>query len=136
MNMRWSLDELYTSFDSKEYKEDFKKLESLIEKIVDKYSDLKNIEDKTLLIEDYIKDTSKLFSYFRKLSAFSSLTSAVDADNDLALKEMDRLSNLNTLLTKPETEFQIFIKNIDDLEELIASSEFLGDFEFFLQVDK
>lgn len=24
MNMRWSLDELYTSFDSKEYKEDFK----------------------------------------------------------------------------------------------------------------
>ncbi len=130
--MRWSLDELYTSFDSKEYKEDFKRLESLIEKIVENYSNLKDIEDKTLLIESYIKDTSKLFSYFRKLSAFSSLTSAVDADNDIALKEMDRLSNLNTQLTKPETEFQIFIRDIDDLDEIISTSNFLEDFEFYL----
>ena len=30
LNMRWDLSDLYTSFDSKEYKEDFKNLESLV----------------------------------------------------------------------------------------------------------
>lgn len=133
MDMKWSLDELYTSFDSKEYREDFEKLECLIEEIIKNYDDLEDVEAKASLIESYIKDTSKLFSYFRRLSGFASLTSAVDAENDLAIKQLDILSNLNTKLTRPETEFKLFIKNIEDLDGIIASSDFLKEYEFFLR---
>ena len=54
--MRWSLNELYTSFDSKEYKDDLEKLDRMISEIT-KWADanLTSCENPVGKIEKYIQ---------------------------------------------------------------------------------
>lgn len=132
--MRWSLDELYSGFESEEYKDDIKVLEKLIEDFT-KWSkgDLKEDKNPANLIEDYIKLSRKLLSSFTKLRAFASLSSSLDARDQRAIREMDRLSLLYTKLTRPEVDFKNFIKKTDDLDGLIESSKLLKEHSFILK---
>lgn len=131
--MRWSLDELYTSFDSKEFLSD---LESLDQKIVEfnnwANGNLLSSEEAVKKIEEYIRLSADITSILTKLRAYASLTSSVDAKNDIALQYMDRLSVMASELTKPNVMFQGFMKEIDNLDELIELSELLKEHKFYL----
>ena len=132
--MKWSLDELYSGFDSEEYKNDFERLKKLIEgftKWAEKELDLDG--DRVTLIGDYIKFSGEILTTFIKLRGFANLSSAVDARDETAIMEMDKLSLLYTGLTKPEVDFQNFLKEIDNLDELIESSKLLKEHEFILK---
>ena len=132
--MKWSLDELYSGFDSEEYKNDFERLKKLIEgftKWAEKELDLDG--DRVTLIGDYIKFSGEILTTFIKLRGFANLSSAVDARDETAIMEMDKLSLLYTGLTKPEVDFQNFLKEIDNLDELIESSKLLKEHEFILR---
>ena len=64
--MRWSLNELYSSFDSKEYKEDNEKIDVLI-KDISKWADgnLESMENPVEKLEKYVQfsiDISNLFA--------------------------------------------------------------------------
>lgn len=130
--MRWSLNELYSSFDSNEFKEDVKKLEQLISEL-NYWSDEgldKNNAVKT--IEEYLKFSIEISSLFTKLASFASLTSSVDAKNEEALIYQNKLSVMGTELTKPGVVFQSFIGEIDNLDEIIESSPLLEEHKFHL----
>lgn len=131
--MHWSLNELYSSFDSKEYKEDNGKLDTLMKDFIkwadDNLSSLQNLAEK---MEKYIEFTVDITTIFNKLMAFANLTTSVEARNELALQEYDKLKVKFSDLTKPMVQFEGFIKNIDNLEELIDSSEILQEHKFFL----
>lgn len=131
--MRWNLDNLYTSFDSKEYNEDFSKLENLINEFENKYNDeyFNSTSEKDAL-EEIIKDSSQLNTLVRKIAAFSSLTSATDATNEDALRSMDKISQMMSLMAKPDTRIQTYIKNIKDLNKVIDSSDLLQEHRFYL----
>lgn len=132
--MRWSLNELYSSFESEEYRNDFERLRKLIEGFTNwAENDLDLNGDRVTLLEDYIKFSSEITDVFIKLRAYSSLSSAVDARDETALKELDKLSLIYTRLTKPEVDFKNFIKGVDNLDELIAKSNLLQDHEFILK---
>lgn len=132
--MRWSLNELYTSFESKEYVEDFKKLDKKIAEF-GKWADenLHNGDKPIEKMEDYINFTIEISNLFTKLRGFASLSSAVDARDEIALKEMDRLVVKISEVTKPEVKFKEFIKEIDNLDEVIQSSELLKEHKFYLE---
>lgn len=131
--MRWSLNELYSSFDSKEYKEDNEKLDVLIKNFItwadDNLDSQENIVEK---MEKYIEFTVNITTIFNKLMAFANLTISVEAKNEIALQEYDKLKVKFSDLTKPTVRFEGFIKNIDNLEKLINSSEILKEHTFFL----
>ncbi len=129
--MRWDLSDLYTSFDSKEYKEDFKNLENLVKEYNTMFSNIDSTNEKKVL-EDFLSSNIKLSNLFRKLGGFSSLTSSVDATNEVALKELDKISSLGADLAYPEAKIKSFIKDIKDLDEVINSSEILKEHEFFI----
>lgn len=132
--MRWSLDELYSGFESEEYKNDIKILEKLIEDFTQwSKGDLKIDGNPVNLIEGYIEFSRELLSFFTKLRAFASLSSSLDARDERAIREMDRLSLLYTNLTKPEVDFRNFIKKIDDLDGIIESSRLLKEHSFILK---
>lgn len=131
--MKWSLKELYDSFDSEEYLEDFKNLDGKIEQ----YSNWANenlgtMDNPVEKIEEYINSTINLSKSFSKLMSFAHLTNSVEAKNEESLQYLDKLSVKYTLLTKPNVQFKNFIKNIDNLDELINSSPLLKEHEFFL----
>lgn len=131
--MRWSLDELYTSFDSNEFQEDIERYEMLIQEFGSwSESKLGNSEDSLQTVEEYISYLQQLSTLGTKLGAYASLVSSVDAKDDVALQYSNKLSVMGSNLTKPNVKFQSFLKQINNLQELITSSELLKTHEFFL----
>lgn len=132
--MRWSLDELYSGFDSEEYQNDLKKIKESISNF-NKWSDENLIEKNNPKekLELYIDYTKKISASLTKLTTFASLTSSVDANNEEALMYLDQLSVLGAELTKPKISFQNFVKEIDNLEDIINSSEILTEHKFYIE---
>lgn len=132
--MKWSLDELYTSFDSEEYQNDLESLRKLIKEINqwtnESLNSLTNPKEKLEKYIDYVKEVS---NYLIRLMTYANLTASVDANNEKALMYMDQLSVLGTELTKPEVSFQKFIKDLNRLDEIIDSSEILKEHRFYLE---
>ncbi|MDU5081126.1 M3 family oligoendopeptidase [uncultured Tissierella sp.] len=132
--MRWSLNELYTSFDSKEYISDLEKLDSLISEFSKWANDNLNSTDNAIeKIEVYVQYSSTINTLFSKLFSFASLTNAVEAKNEKALQYLDKLRVKSSDLTKPDVQFQSFMKNIDNLDEIANSSEVLKEHKFYLE---
>lgn len=131
--MRWSLDELYSGFSSDEYQKDLANLKELIGKF-NKWGDenLDKRDQARQKLEGYIEFSKDISTSLTKLMTFAMLTSSVDVNNEEALMYSDQLSVLATELTKPQVSFQKFIKDLDGLDDIIASSEILTEHEFFL----
>lgn len=131
--MKWSLRELYNGFDSKEYLEDFASLDGKVEKFSNWANEnLESMENPVEKIEEYINSMINLSKSFSKLMSFAHLTNSVEAKNEESLQYLDKLAVKHTSLTKPNVQFKKFIKNIDNLDELINSSKLLKEHEFFL----
>lgn len=131
--MRWNLDKLYTSFESKEYVEDLEKLDELIKDFTDWSEKNLNLpEDAANKIETYLNKLINLTNVFTKLISFASLTSAVDAKNESALKYLDKLQMKYAETTKSFYQFKRFIASIEALDEIIESSQFLKEHRFYL----
>jgi len=134
MNQRWSLDELYKSFDAPEFKRDYEKCVQEIEAIkewADKnFSDTGNAVKK---MREYIKALNNFYSLYTRLYDFAYLTLSTEAKNEKALKALDNLEERATELTKPRVNFQKWLGRIENLEELIAGDEYLREFEYFLK---
>lgn len=132
--MRWSLNELYTSFSSKEYTADLEKLDGIVGDFVNWADENLNSPNNPVeKMESYIKFSIDVRTLFSRLMSFASLTNAVEARNEQALQYQNRLIVKSTELTKPYVQFQSFIKDIDNLDELINSSELLKEHEFYLK---
>ena len=134
MNMRWSLDELYTSFDSKEFSEDMAKVDELIEKI-QKWAK-ENLDSKDSpreKIEYFINGEIRFFDVFSRLIIFSSLKSSVDARDEEALKYLDKLQVKYSELTQPNVAFEKWLSSLDDLDKIIEPSQLLSEHSFYLK---
>ena len=132
--MRWSLKELYSSFGSKEYKDDLNSLDILIDDFciwADK--NLNSQENAVEKMEIYIDFNRQLNNTFSKLASFASLTNAVEAKNEDSLKYLDMLNVKLTETTKPEVQFKNFIKGLENLDDLISKSEILKEHDFYLK---
>lgn len=131
--MKWSLDELYTSFESDEFKKDLEKCYKQIEEIKTwSEASLASKENATKKIEDYIKYEIEFSNVFTKLMSYANLSSSVDAKNEKALEFIDKLQTKYTELTKPSVTFQKFLGSLENLEEIIYSSILLKEHLFYL----
>ncbi len=132
--MKWSLKELYTGFDSKEFREDFESLDSQIEYFSNWANEnLENMDTPKEKLEEYINSSIELSKKFSRLMSFASLINSVEAKNEESLQYLDKLAVKYNGLTKANVQFKKFIKNIDNLDEIIGSSPLLKEHEFFLK---
>jgi len=131
--MRWSLDELYTSFESEEYSLDIKKLDKQIEEMI-KWAEnnFKSMDDPINSIEGYLKKSMEFSALYTKLMGYANLSLSVDAKNQNALQSMEKLQMKATKITKPNVQFQKFIGQLDNLDEIINASELLKEHYFYL----
>ncbi|QCX33426.1 M3 family oligoendopeptidase [Caloramator sp. E03] len=133
MDMRWSLNELYTSYDSDEFQKDLKRCDEEIEKII-KWAQVK-LTDKNpaQTIEEYIKMSQEFGHIFSRLYNYLSLILSVDVNDNKALNYLEKLEDKSTKLTKPQVEFQRWLKGIDNIADIISSSPILKEHEFFIR---
>ncbi len=134
MEQYWSLNELYPSFESDNYRNDYaqflKELTAL-----QTWSEL-NLKTQTAArtkIAAYLERITKIYSLYTSLSEFASLTLSVDVKNDQAMKELERLEEAFTKITRPATIFANWLKVVENLDSLINSNQYLQEHRFYLK---
>lgn len=132
MDENWSLDKLYTGFESKKFKEDRTKFTELISKLSKlKFNDSDSNKSKTA--ENFLNLLKELNSLSLKLNAYSNLVVSVDANNNTALKMIEKLEKESVKMTKVMVKFQKWLSNIDDREKLYTNSDTLNEHKFFIE---
>ncbi|MFA7411772.1 MAG: M3 family oligoendopeptidase [Tissierellaceae bacterium] len=132
--MRWSLRELYPSFEEGEFLGDMERLDNLIVEF-NRWADdeLKENTASREKLEKYIGYYIEIGTLFYKMYSFAFLTSSVDAKDETALRYIDKLTVMESDLTRPQVQFQKFVKDLANLDELVGSSDLLREHEFFLR---
>lgn len=132
--MRWSLNELYTSFDSLEFLQDMDKLSRFIPEFIQwvkqEFQNTKNPKEK---IEQYIEKQKEFTETYSRLMSYSYLTASTDAKNATALKVQDQLQSKASDLTEATVIFEKWLGTVNDLEKIIESSTILKEHQFFLK---
>ncbi|OQY38664.1 MAG: hypothetical protein B6226_03345, partial [Candidatus Cloacimonetes bacterium 4572_65] len=105
MDMRWSLAELYSSFDSAEYKADLQEFDRIIidtnegiALLMEKKDSLTDVEIIEIL-EKQIKENIHLSGLVDKLYSFASLTNSTDVKNSESIKYTQLLQSKFVKLT-------------------------------------
>ncbi|WP_343216322.1 M3 family oligoendopeptidase [Clostridium simiarum] len=134
LNMKWSLKELYASFESEEF---IKDLESLNEEIKDMKlwveDSTKDYKDLISRIEEYINRESKIYSLYVKLSSFCRLILSADAKNTMAQKCAEKVENIFIPFNECNVKFNKWLRAVEGLDSLINSSELIKEHEFYLK---
>ncbi len=132
MNMHWDLNPLYESFDSKLFKDEMEKLDSISKDIV-KWAEnsLKNYDDTRNKIEHYLKYSIESDYLLDKLYRFIHLTIAVNSTDENARKYSDIIKEKVSFLTKPEVMFMKWMKKVD-VEKEAENSELIREHIFIL----
>ena len=137
--LRWSLDELYSSFESDEFKKDLEMFTRLIEELK-AWSEinLKNDgggytrEQLASKIEEYLEKIEEFHQIFSKLHHYCKLTLSVEVKNEAALRFLENLDGKTPELAAPVTRFAKWLGSLENLPELIQSSNQLKEHRLFL----
>ncbi len=132
MEKQWNLDKLYPDFDSREFAEDKKNFLSLLKEI-NSWS-VEQEQSPVQLAEKFINKLKKCYFYYSKLVAYSRLTVSVNAEDERAQKEVEKLEKKITELTRSRVRFQKWLSELDDrAKTLYENSALLAEHEFFLE---
>ncbi len=132
--MEWSLKELYESFDSQKYQDDLQSIKQLaveVEEFAQK--ELTTIENSVEKCEKVIRYNEQVSYLIVKTATYASLVNAAQADNEQSLYYLNHVQELSNEFVKPNVAFQMFLKQIDNLDGVIHSSEFLKNYAFYLK---
>lgn len=132
LSMKWNLDDLYTSFESEEFKADLENLKNAIKDItLFAEKELSTQTDHITKLERYIGMENELYR-FHSLSYYCQLIISVDSLNEQAQKYDCVIENLFTDLAKPDVLFKQFVGKIDNLDSLVSQSSILKQHAFIL----
>ncbi len=127
---KWNLTKLYKGFDDEAFLADLKLFDSFIEDSVKKEDEFDNYDNKINKLISYMKDDIDISVVVDKLMHFASLSAATDSTNVEAMKSMNTIQMQFTRLTKISTLFSKWLFNYPNIDEDIASNEFLKVHEF------
>ncbi|TDT72392.1 pepF/M3 family oligoendopeptidase [Hypnocyclicus thermotrophus] len=127
----WNLDILYTSFNNEEFKNDFNYL-------IEKKSYFKNFfnQNNINLLEKFLEEYSEYFSKFLKIYYFCELKLSTNVNDSDAMEYLEKIENFNTNITEIEVNLKKYLKNLDNLDDIINSRNYLKEFKFYLSEQK
>ena len=133
MDLRWSLKELYASFESFEFAEDMKVLDSYIEWYNLWVEELvTGNKDTKAALEEYIKKAVDGRTLITKLMSFCNLTLSVDTKNREALKNLEILEKKLSATAEAEAKLNKWIGRVENVTELMEGSDLLQEHAFHI----
>lgn len=133
MNYTWSLDELYTSFDSNEFKRDLDELSTAGEKMLEfSQKELVDYNNATKKIEKYIELTRRYSELVIRLRSYASLRISTNSKDGEATAYLGKVGKYASELTASKIAFQNYLKNYDNIDKSINESSLLKEHEFYL----
>ena len=125
---RYDLSALYSSFDSHDFQNDLKKIESDLQTytkfVNENLDDYDNFEEKLAYLLNFDQQFSLLV---RKVSSFISLTRSADTTNEEANRYMAKVQMMLSEATAPSTKAEKFIGKYEYLEEVADKEEFINE---------
>lgn len=129
---KWNLDALYKSFDSKDFLEDIKKIEVLVNQANEfAVKEFASNEDAARKLNEFLAIEEQLRTLFIKTMVFSRLTVSTEALNEDARKYMAVLQQLASKSTLADTKFSKWVPTLN-LEEIFKDDKSLEEFNFYL----
>jgi pepF/M3 family oligoendopeptidase len=134
MDLTWNLDKLYTSFDSEDFKNDIKEIKEYIFTIneldIDIWPKDKNCVSK---VEEFLRLTNEYKKLYSKIFSYGYLTSNADFENLEAMKTLEDIDNINSELTEAFVRFNWWLKEVEDLDDIIDASKYISQHGFYLK---
>ena len=128
----WDLSKLYTSFDSEEFQNDFKKFDEMISKTNAFIEEFKSTEYQTVLT-NFLLNQIELTDLTTRLGAFINLTMATNTTDPEASKYMVMLQRKYTELTVVFTMWSEYVSSVPNLDEVLESTDFLKEHAYNLK---
>lgn len=133
MDLTWNLDNIYTSFDSKEFKSDMEQLEKYIENIKNlNISDWENDKNPADRIEEFLRCNNEYKKLYLKLSNYAYLVMNADFQNIEAANVFDEVEVKNSKLIEVFVRFSRWLRELKDLDGIIDKSKYLLEHKFYL----
>lgn len=128
MSYEWSLDALYTSYESEAYVTDFNQLESHLKQLGEMA-----LEDSIDGIKKAVAVVETINILGRKLFAYSSLQNSVNTTDEVSLYHMAKLQKLFSEHAKANTRVSKFFGTI---QTDITLDNALSEYQFFFKEEK
>lgn len=132
MKYTWSLENLYKSFENAKFLEDYNSLPKQIKEF-SKWAESVSADLNKEKIEEFLKKDIDLSKTFEKIGAFAQLSYTVNVNDEKAIKTIEFCEKLSVDFKEIFVIFSQGLKNISNLNEIINSSDFLKEHEFFLK---
>ena len=130
MNDRWDLSFLYAEgFDDPAFIED---LEALPTEISNAQALLEGSLPPAEKLESFMDALERIAVRMEKVSSLTYMNQAVDAENTVAARYMDKISLLMNELELVESAVQRYVGSLDNLDEVISASPKLQELSFVL----
>ncbi|MCI8341599.1 MAG: M3 family oligoendopeptidase [Firmicutes bacterium] len=134
MTGTWSLNELYPSFESIEFTNDVLFLKSLMCEIKDWInSSLNSHEKASEKTEHYISFMNKYGDISSKVSEYCQLFLSTEAENAVALKNLEAAEEMDSELVPLQTHFEKWFSSLENTSEVISSSPMLEKHRYYLE---
>lgn len=133
MNTDWNLDNLYTSYESEEFINDIKSFKKEIEELNNFAKDNFKNKDRAKEKLEYYINTVNNISKYEKLACYISLKISTDTTNNKLLSLSSKIDELYIEYQKSKIEAVLFLNSIENIEELINSSDVLKNHQFILK---
>ena len=135
MNKEWALDVIYKSYDDPAYQQDMETLKTLLGGLETEMKSYQQLEPKEGL-EKSILLMEKLTGYAEKLGNYISLSQSVNTTDSRTNNEMAIFDKVATGSTRGEVVFRKYVASIENLDEVIQSSDLLKEYEYMLKETK
>ncbi|MDY4137909.1 MAG: M3 family oligoendopeptidase [Eubacteriales bacterium] len=132
MDWTWDLSYLYKSFEDEAFLADLAKVPGKVEAL---NALLSADMDELTRLEKLVDGQEELDALLERLFLFTELTLSVDAGNAVAAQYDDKLNVMMTSVQLFGSAFSRYVGSLNNLEELIASSEKLQSVAFALRED-
>ena len=128
---KWNLDILYTGFDTEEYANDYKQLESLVPELTalaDKCKDMPAAE----FLVGYIKLSEQITDLTEKLAIYANLRYSANTRDTDAASWLGRIMQLMSATAAPTAVVEKAISEIEDLDGVISATPGLEEFRYLI----
>ena len=129
----WDLSKLYAGYDSKEFQTDFNQVDELIKVANSFIPRFSSEEAVNVVVEEYLKFEATVNTLVRKVYGFISLNQSTNTTCQESGKYSVQMQKKLAGFTQSNTLFSKYIAKVDDVDALVADSEFLKDHTFLIE---
>ena len=129
---KWNLDILYKGFDTEEFKSDYAKLEKLIPELATFAEGCKELPAGEFLTE-YIKKNEAISELVEKLAIYANLRYSANTRDTDAASMLGRIMQMISGTAAPTAQIEKTISEIENLDEVIASTPYLAEYEYLIK---